>query len=238
MSPEQRRPRDRAGAARAHGAVHGAARRSRSSRTGTCCCGRAAARSARAWSTRTASASSRRIVRDEIVVGFPDTRAFATEGELFGGFGGSRARDPDPPADRRHREAQRARPKPGASCSTKEFPGANVQTWPNTDAAEPELLHHRRTTADSPKPAGRAPSSAPSCARSATAPGWASTSTATSAWTSSCAARAGRRPSDLGAGPGRDAERRRAAARRARAARDADDAPRSCAASIAAARSR
>jgi len=30
-----------------------------------------------------------RIVRDEVVVGFPDTRAFASEGELFGGFGGS-----------------------------------------------------------------------------------------------------------------------------------------------------
>jgi hypothetical protein len=30
-----------------------------------------------------------RIMRDQIVVGFPDTRAFATEGELFEGFGGS-----------------------------------------------------------------------------------------------------------------------------------------------------
>ena len=39
-------------------AVHGRRESSRSSRTGTCCCGRAAARSARAWSTRTASASS------------------------------------------------------------------------------------------------------------------------------------------------------------------------------------
>ena len=30
-----------------------------------------------------------RIVRDEITVGFPDTRVFTEEGNLFGGFGGS-----------------------------------------------------------------------------------------------------------------------------------------------------
>ena len=57
-----------------------------------------------------------RIVRDEVVVGFPDTRAFASEGELFGSFGGSARAIADPPAARRRRRARRARRKPGASC--------------------------------------------------------------------------------------------------------------------------
>jgi len=79
-----------------------------------------------------------RIMRDEIVVGFPDTRAFATEGELFGGFGGSaramqiHLQSGDTP--RLNAVAER-----GRVLLTQKFPQANVQTWPNTDSAEPEL---------------------------------------------------------------------------------------------------
>ena len=79
-----------------------------------------------------------RIVRDEIVVGFPDTRAFAAEGELFGSFGGSaraiqiHLQHGDDAALARAAEA-------GRRQLTELFPGANVQAWPNADGGTPEL---------------------------------------------------------------------------------------------------
>jgi multidrug efflux pump subunit AcrB len=79
-----------------------------------------------------------RIVRDEVVSGFPDTRAFAREGELFGGFGGSpraiaiHLQHGD--GDALARAAELGRRELG-----QRFPGANVQVWPNADIATPEL---------------------------------------------------------------------------------------------------
>ncbi len=79
-----------------------------------------------------------RIVRDEIVTGFPDTRAFASEGELFGGFGGSpraiaiHLQHGDGDALTRAAEA-------GRKALAARFAGANVQAWPNADAGTPEL---------------------------------------------------------------------------------------------------
>ncbi|MDH5834099.1 efflux RND transporter permease subunit [Luteimonas kalidii] len=79
-----------------------------------------------------------RIVRDEIVTGLPDTRAFASEGELFGGFGGS------PRAIAIHLQhgdgdALAAAAEAGRRALSTHFPGANVQAWPNADAGTPEL---------------------------------------------------------------------------------------------------
>ena len=79
-----------------------------------------------------------RIVREEIVSGLPDTRAFAAEGDLFGGFGGSNRaiaihlQHSDGAALNRAAEA-------GRELLAAHFPQANVQAWPNADAAEPEL---------------------------------------------------------------------------------------------------
>ncbi|GAA0721904.1 efflux RND transporter permease subunit [Dokdonella soli] len=79
-----------------------------------------------------------RIMRDEITVGFPDTRAFATEGELFGGVGGS-ARSvaihlQSDDADTLNRVAE-----DGRKLLEQKFPGANVQANPNTDQTTLEL---------------------------------------------------------------------------------------------------
>ncbi|MBF6025422.1 efflux RND transporter permease subunit [Lysobacter niastensis] len=79
-----------------------------------------------------------RIVRDEIVVGFPDTRAFASEGELFGSFGGS-ARAIAIHLQHSDGEALARAAEAGRKLLAERFPGANVQAWPNTDAGTPEL---------------------------------------------------------------------------------------------------
>ena len=144
MSPARRQSRDRAGPARAHGAVHGRRQGAAAQELVPAACGRAAARSARASSTRRRSANSSAIVRDEVVVGFPDTRAFATEGELFGGFGGSARAIADPPAACRRRGAERGR-RSRAQAADREVPRrqrAGVGRPPTP--AEPELRVHRR----------------------------------------------------------------------------------------------
>jgi multidrug efflux pump subunit AcrB len=81
------------------------------------------------------------VVRDEIVVGFPDTRAFATEGELFGAFGGS-ARAIQIHLQSGDTAALNAGAESGRKLLEEKFPGANVQAFPNADAAEPELRLH------------------------------------------------------------------------------------------------
>lgn len=79
-----------------------------------------------------------RVVRDEIVSGLPDTRAFAGEGQLFGGFGGSpraiaiHLQHGDGDALLRAADA-------GRRLLGEHFPGANVQAWPGADAGTPEL---------------------------------------------------------------------------------------------------
>jgi multidrug efflux pump subunit AcrB len=79
-----------------------------------------------------------RIVRDEVIVGFPDTRAFASEGDLFGGFGGS-ARAIQIHLQSADTEALNSVSEQGRQLLSDKFPGANVQAYPAGDAAEPEL---------------------------------------------------------------------------------------------------
>lgn len=79
-----------------------------------------------------------RIVRDEVVVGFPDTRAFASEGELFGSFGGS-ARAIAIHLQHADGDALTRAAEAGRQLLSERFPGANVQAWPNADAGTPEL---------------------------------------------------------------------------------------------------
>ena len=79
-----------------------------------------------------------RIVRNDIVVGFPDTRVFAEQGNLFGGFGGS-ARSvaihlQGDDSARLYKVAET-----GRKLLEAKFPGANVQAFPPTDAAQLEL---------------------------------------------------------------------------------------------------
>lgn len=82
-----------------------------------------------------------RIVRDEIVVGFPDTRAFATEGELFGGFGGS-ARAIQIHLQSGDTDELNAGAEAGRRLLEEKFAGANVQAFPNADSAAPEVRVH------------------------------------------------------------------------------------------------
>jgi multidrug efflux pump subunit AcrB len=79
-----------------------------------------------------------RIVRDEIIVGFPDTRVFATEGELFGGVGGS-ARSVAIHLQSSDSEALYAAADAGRKQLEQTFAGANVQSFPSTDVQTLEL---------------------------------------------------------------------------------------------------
>ncbi len=77
------------------------------------------------------------IVRDEVTAGIPDTFAFVMQGNLFGGFGGGRnismqLQSTDTAA---LMEVARA----GMGLIMEKLPGANVQPWPGTELAEPEL---------------------------------------------------------------------------------------------------
>jgi len=79
-----------------------------------------------------------RVMRDEIVKGFPDTRAFATEGELFGGVGGS-ARSVAIHLQSDDSDALKHVAEEGRKLLERTFPGANVQANPNTDETSLEL---------------------------------------------------------------------------------------------------
>jgi multidrug efflux pump subunit AcrB len=79
-----------------------------------------------------------RLMRDEITVGFPDTRAFATEGELFGGVGGS-ARSVAIHLQSDDAETLNRVAEDGRKLLEEKFPGANVQANPNTDQTTLEL---------------------------------------------------------------------------------------------------
>ena len=79
-----------------------------------------------------------KLVRDEIVVGFPDTRVFTEEGNLFGGFGGS-ARSVSIHLQGDDSAKLYKVAEAGRQLLEKKFPGANVQAFPPTDAAQLEL---------------------------------------------------------------------------------------------------
>lgn len=78
------------------------------------------------------------IIRDEIVAGLPDTRAFVGEGSLFGGFGGSN-RAIVMNIQHGDQDVLRQAAVRGEALLRDAFPGANVQAFPNADAAQPEL---------------------------------------------------------------------------------------------------
>jgi len=79
-----------------------------------------------------------RVMREEITKGFPDTRAFASEGELFGGVGGS-ARSVAIHLQSDDTEALNRVAEEGRQLLEAKFPGANVQANPNTDQTSLEL---------------------------------------------------------------------------------------------------
>jgi len=79
-----------------------------------------------------------RIMREEITKGFPDTRSFASEGELFGGVGGS-ARSVAIHLQSDDSEALNRVAEEGRQLLEAKFPGANVQANPNTDQTSLEL---------------------------------------------------------------------------------------------------
>jgi multidrug efflux pump subunit AcrB len=79
-----------------------------------------------------------RIMRDEVVVGFPDTRVFVNEGELFGGFGGS-ARSVAINVQSTDTTALNTAAEHGRQLLEQTFAGANVQSFPNADVQALEL---------------------------------------------------------------------------------------------------
>ena len=78
------------------------------------------------------------IMREEITKGFPDTRAFVSEGELFGGVGGS-ARSVAIHLQSDDEEALNRVAEEGRVLLEAKFPGANVQANPSTDRTSLEL---------------------------------------------------------------------------------------------------
>lgn len=78
------------------------------------------------------------IMRDEIIKGFPDTRAFATEGELFGGVGGSARSIAIHLQSDDTRSLERVAEE-GRKLLEEKFPGANVQANPDSDNTTMDL---------------------------------------------------------------------------------------------------
>jgi multidrug efflux pump subunit AcrB len=78
------------------------------------------------------------IMREKIIVGLPDTRAFASEGDLFGGIGGS-ARSIGIHLQSEDTAALNRVAIEGRGLLEKAFPGASVQSFPNPEDASLEL---------------------------------------------------------------------------------------------------
>jgi len=78
-----------------------------------------------------------RLLKEEILVGFPDFQSFVSEGNLFGGFGDGRNID----LMLQSADMQALFPVARAAKDEieKKMPGAQVQPWQGLDAAEPEL---------------------------------------------------------------------------------------------------
>lgn len=77
------------------------------------------------------------IVRNEILVGIPDFRGFAAQGDLFGGFGGGR--DISMHLQSADQDGLYTAAGLGQQQLIESFPGANVQTFPGIELASPEL---------------------------------------------------------------------------------------------------
>ena len=78
------------------------------------------------------------IVREEVTAGFPDTRAFVFQGNLFGGFGSNRNISVHMQSS--DVEALLETARLGMGWIQEAIPGAQVQADPGTELAEPELL--------------------------------------------------------------------------------------------------
>jgi multidrug efflux pump subunit AcrB len=78
------------------------------------------------------------LVRDKITVGLPDTRVFTSEGELFGGIGGS-ARSVGIHLQSEDGAALNRVATEGRALLEKAFPGANVQSQPDPQDLALEL---------------------------------------------------------------------------------------------------
>jgi multidrug efflux pump subunit AcrB len=77
------------------------------------------------------------IMREEILPGIPDMRAFASQGNLFGGFGGGR--DIAIHLQSADEAGLMLAVTEGQAKLMEAFPGANVQAFPPPELAEPEL---------------------------------------------------------------------------------------------------
>jgi multidrug efflux pump subunit AcrB len=80
------------------------------------------------------------IMREEILVGIPDFRGFAAQGNLFGGFGGGR--DIALHMQSADEAGLLAAAAEGQEQLMETFPGANVRANPSPELAEPELRIH------------------------------------------------------------------------------------------------
>ena len=80
------------------------------------------------------------IMREEIMVGIPDFRGFASQGNLFGGFGGGR--DIAVHMQSAEEDGLMAAAAAGQEQLMESFPGANVRANPSPELAEPELRIH------------------------------------------------------------------------------------------------
>ena len=82
------------------------------------------------------------ILREEIFADIPDLTFFASQGNLFGGFGGERVVSLH--LQSRDREALAEAAETGRSLLAEALPEAIVQIAPNLEQAEPELRLHPR----------------------------------------------------------------------------------------------
>ncbi len=78
-----------------------------------------------------------KVMREEILVDIPDFRGFASQGNLFGGFGGGR--DITIHMQSSDEEGLMAAAAAGQQQLISSFPGANVQAFPPPELSAPEL---------------------------------------------------------------------------------------------------
>jgi multidrug efflux pump subunit AcrB len=78
-----------------------------------------------------------KIIREEIFADLPDLTFFASQGNLFGGFGGERMISLH--LQSRDREALQSSARLGQQLLTEHLPEASVRVAPNLEQAEPEL---------------------------------------------------------------------------------------------------
>jgi multidrug efflux pump subunit AcrB len=78
-----------------------------------------------------------RLINEEVLVGFPDTQSFASQGNLFGGFGDGR--NIDFQLQSTDFQALLAAARTAEKLIQEKMPGAQVQAFQGLEMAEPEL---------------------------------------------------------------------------------------------------